>query len=134
MTRWAVAFAALSALTAAVLAAGCAAQVPARGTEPEPDVATGTRAPALSAPAVTCGTEAEQLLNPVRVLTAPAESAAELASLRAGRMIYRCNRWKDWIAISYPAEGEPVDCASRKEQRRCAVGWIKGGLQTSTFG
>lgn len=123
---------AISAASITMIMAGCAGQLSASSAE-APAV-RGTESSALSAPELSCETEAEQLLSPVRVFAAPAENAPEQANLSAGRIIYRCNRWHDWISISYPQEGEPVDCALRTEQGHCAVGWVRGSLETSIFG
>jgi hypothetical protein len=96
--------------------------------------APGAAPPATRAAAIACASEAEQLLEPVAVHTAPAAGSALLLELDPGRFVYRCERRGDWLAIRFPAAGEAVDCAVRPAARACAIGWVQGDIATATFG
>ena len=107
-------------LMGAVVLAGCAS-APA----PSP-TATAVRA--------SCAVEAERLRRPVALQVDPAATGAVLAELQAGRFVYRCTRQGDWLAVMFPAAGEPVDCTDRPAGRACAIGWTRGEIETEIYG
>jgi hypothetical protein len=89
-------------------------------------------ADAETAPA--CALEAERLLRPVTVLSAPDLSASPAVELDAGTFVYRCGRRDAWARIMYPAPDQPVDCSARKADRTCPTGWVYGEVETEVFG
>jgi hypothetical protein len=111
-----------SLLLGAALLWGCAA-------EPAPS-------PAAAEPAARagCAIEAERLLQPAAIRATPLATAVLLAELEAGRFVYRCERRGNWLAVMYPAAGEPVDCSRRGDDRACAIGWTLGEIATEIYG
>jgi hypothetical protein len=90
--------------------------------------------PAVQPAELGCKSEAEQLLQPVLVFAGPASDAALLGELKAGWFIYRCDRRGAWMAIMYPAPGEPIDCSLRPARQACLIGWVHGDAPTMIFG
>ena len=88
----------------------------------------------LAAPAAraSCDTEARQLTESAALYSAP--ETAPVAILAAGRFVYRCEERGDWLAVMYPATGEKVDCAERRTQRACELGWIRKDTHMAIFG
>jgi hypothetical protein len=79
-----------------------------------------------------CSLEAELLVRPVIIYKEQVETNSEVVMLKAGSLIYRCEKRPGWAAVMYPREGEKVDCNYRKDKRLCPIGWVKGELVTST--
>jgi hypothetical protein len=94
---------------ALLLAAGCASGPQA----PVPEAVS------LPVPVSGCAAEAEKLLSPVPVHSAPDSSSAIVVTLQAGQFLYRCDRSGDWLGIKFPRD-RPIDCSARQ----CPAGWI----------
>ncbi len=59
---------------------------------------------------------------------------APVQTLGAGRFVYRCEERGDWLGVMYPAVGEKVDCAERKPERACSLGWIRKDTHMDIMG
>lgn len=81
-----------------------------------------------------CETEARQLSESAVLYNAPDPDAVPVATLAAGRFVYRCEERNGWLGVMYPAVGEKVDCAERQPDRACALGWVSKDTQMEIFG
>lgn len=109
----------------AVLAAFSGGSV---GTEHVPE-----RAAALPVRAA-CDTEARQLMEATAVYAAPKSGLVAVAKLEQGRYVYRCEERGEWLGVMFPAEGEKVDCAERRPERACSLGWIRQHTKMRVLG
>lgn len=80
-----------------------------------------------------CADEAVQIAAPDRIEVIDPVSGKRLAELAAGRFVYLCGTQGDWTGVMFPAEGERIDCSQRGLDRLCAVGWVRGRLETVGF-
>jgi hypothetical protein len=98
----------------------------------EHDAASGalTASPARAS----CEAEARQLTESAALYSATDTGAAPAATLASGRFVYRCEERGDWLGVMYPAIGEKVDCATRRTDRACALGWIRRDTHMAIFG
>ncbi len=94
-------------------------------------VPEGTAVPPVKA---ACDTEARQLMETTAVYPAPKSGLAPVANLEQGRYVYRCEQRGEWLGVMFPAEGEKVDCAERRPERACALGWIRKNTKMQLFG
>lgn len=111
-----------------LIAVLCAFSGSCVGTEHAPE---GTAVPPVRA---ACDTEARRLMEATAVYSAPKSGLAPVAKLDQGRYVYRCEQRGEWLGVMFPAEGEKVDCAERRPERACSLGWIRQHTKMELFG
>lgn len=101
--------------------AGCVAQQGSGTAAAAPDFAR-------------CDKEAQRLAERVVVHAAPDDRAAAVATLDAGRFVYRCEERGEWLAVVFPAAGERVDCSQRAANAACRSGWVRRKVRLDVIG
>jgi hypothetical protein len=95
-----------------LLAVGCISdgRAPSREITPSPVPVTDCAAK-----------QAELLMSPLTVYSAPDTNSLVVATLEKGESIYRCERSGGWVGIWF--SDDHADCLTRPMDRKCPSGW-----------